>query len=792
MKKIIVALTLFASASVFANSPQESSVWQDVQANAISQLRDIVSKGGIKKRSLLLNTESLRARLTPFTGLASASGLAKLTKQLPKSIEIELPLANNEFIRVKAYESPILSQEMAEAHPEIKTWRVVGVDDPSVTGRIDFTQNGFHGLLTLADGDTVYIDPENEQGGNQYRVFSKKENASQFHKGFNCQVHHDHAVHAKAHPLDFAPRPLAAIPALDLKTYRLAVAGTGEYTASQGGTKASAYASMVTTINRVNEIYQRDIGIKLELVSGENLIYTNPATDPYTNQDASALVFENIENMDTNFGVDNFDIGHVFANGDIGGLAFVGVACLNQANVSATRTVNAIKAGGATGTSNPSGEIFSMEYVAHEIGHQLGASHTFNSSLNGCSGENRSASTAVEPGSGSTIMSYAGLCGNDDLQFNSEAMFHFASIDQINDYTRNDIGNTCGVNTATGNQNPEANAGIDIRIPSNTPFLLDGSATGGTTYSWDQIDVGTSSAVGVDTGNNAIIRSYLPSLNEDRYIPRLSDLFAGSTTIGETLPQTTRSLNFTYVVRDGLGGIGTDEKQISVTNTGTVFSVTSQSNDDTLQTGQIIQVDWNKANTDSDPISCANVDVLLLRENGVKNMLLAATDNDGSQSLVIPSSTPAMTDARIMVGCSDNSFFNISSGKIAVQNAVDNTPPVLTILGMNPIQIELDDSYIDAGATASDNFDANVTVTVTGLSAVNTSVAGEYKITYTATDIAGNTVSEERTIIVEDSSSDATNGSSSGGGGGSFGYLLMPLMILLGLRRPKPVRVKTK
>ena len=215
---------------------------------------------------------------------------------------------------------------------------------------------------------------------------------------------------------------------------------------------------MVTTINRVNQIYARDIGISLQLVSGEDLIYTNAATDPYTNNSsAAALVSDNITNM-TAYGNANFDLGHVFTRGSLGGLAYVGVACVNSANGGA---LTSAKAGGATGTSSPAGESFSIEYVAHEIGHQLGADHTFNSTQSGCGGGNRSGDTAVEPGSGSTIMSYSGLCGSDNIQSSSDAMFHFASISQINSYTRSGAGN-CGTNTSTGNQNPVANAGGSI------------------------------------------------------------------------------------------------------------------------------------------------------------------------------------------------------------------------------------------------------------------------------------------------------------------------------------------
>ncbi len=747
MKRVILTLSILSFSCVFSSTLEEPPVWQYFKESTQSQLRDIASKNIkatniINKQSLILDAELLKSRLSISTQNNLSPGSAKVVVEK----EIDLPLPNGDFVRVKAIDSPILSADMAERYPDIKTWRIIGVDDPAITGRIDFTSNGFHGILTLANGDSVFIDPDKKQAGNVYQTLSKKQNKSHFHNDFNCQVHDGHTINSSELLKQPAAKILASSPALNLKTYRLAVAGTAEYTASQGGTKSSAYASMVTTINRVNQIYQRDIGISLQLVSGEQLIYTNPATDPYTNNNANALVSENMANMNANFGVANFDVGHVFAQGALGGLAFVGVACLNNANTP-SGLVNAVKAGGATGTSNPQGEIFSIEYVAHEIGHQLGASHTFNSTKNGCGGANRTAETAVEPGSGSSIMSYSGLCGTDDLQYNSDAAFHFASISQINSYTRDDTGNTCGSDSSTGNQNPVANAGADIIIPANTPFILDGSSTGGSSFSWDQTDTGSASAVDVDTGNNAIIRTLLPSAEEDRYIPRLSDLFSGTNTIGEKLPQTTRELNFAYVVRDGLGGIGFDSKKINVTDTQSTFSIVSQSSAETLLTGQSIKVLWNTANTNTAPVNCNTVDIQLLRSNGVKNMLLPVTNNDGNQDLVIPAVTPTMSGARIMVGCSDNSFFNIGTGNITVQQGVaDTTAPVITVTGANPVNISQGSVYSDAGAIAVDNVDGTVTVSVSG--AVNTAVAGGYTITYTATDAVGNSATATRTVNV--------------------------------------------
>ncbi len=773
MKRIATLVSLLVCTSAFANplsntSPQ--SFWQDIEESALpieQQIKQLKSRGlqldkqPLKRRTLSLDENSFRQLLFSTNNSSFADGSsARSFRSKQAQIEIDLPLPNGEFVRLQVVDSPVLSEELALSHPEIKTWRVVGVDDPAISGRMDFTEKGFHGMLIMADGETIFIDPDKSQS-NTYHSLSKRENAAHFNLDFNCDVHGEHSVLSKTETRQLSAKTLkikelAQIPAKKLITYKLAIASTAEFTAKLGG-KSLAYSSIVTTVNRVNEIYQRDIGIKLQLVTGEQFVYTNATTDPYTNGDTRSLINENSRNLANNFGVDNFDIGHVFAQGSLGGLAYVGVACADAARISdpdnpgQTIILNGIKGGGATGITDPQGEIFSVDFVSHEIGHQLGAHHTFNSTKQYCGGGGRSSEAAVEPGSGSTIMAYSGLCDTDNLQNDADAMFHWKSIEQINDYTRvadpagYTNGSDCGVRTSTGQQ-LVVDAGGDNAIPLNTPFLLDGAAAGvNASYTWDQIDIGTASVVDDDRGNNAIIRALLPRANPDRYIPRLSDLFAGTNTLGESLPQTVRDVNFAFVVRDGNGGIGADFKKISTKST-TGFSVTSQSNNQTLSTTQTINVNWNVGGTNAAPINCNKVDIQLLRVNGVKNMLLADTNNDGSEQFDIPSSTPVMTDARIMVACSNQPFFQISAGNIAIQQSVDNTAPVITITGSTNIEIVKGLSYTDAGATATDDFDSIVSVITTGI--VDTTTLDTYTITYTATDNAGNTATATRTVTV--------------------------------------------
>lgn len=656
MKKIIGLLGLITCSNIYS-TPSIPEFWQDISKNV--QPVEIVGAQykrhqQFNKRELRLNENALKDYLTSNQESHSELSAAKPTRKI-----LELPLPNDEFVRVEVFDEDLLSKEIQERYPDTHAWKVIGVDYPSISGRIDITANGFHGMLTLENGDTVYIDPEGENNSGLYSSFSKQTNVDHFKTEFNCEVHDIEPLFGSHKHSPFASKVIAAAaPSKNLITYRLALAGTAEYTKSQGGTSASAYASMITTINRVNEIYQRDLGIKLQLVSDESIVYNSSSSDPYTNNSALSLVSENIENLNKIIGVENYDIGHVFAQGSLGGLSFAASICQEH-----------FKAGGVTGTPTPNGETFSVEYVAHEIGHQLGATHTFNSQQRSCGGNNRVQRTAVEPGSGSTIMSYSGLCGTDNIQTVSDAVFHWASINQITEYTSNATDSSCGIRTSTNHEDLTVDAQQDLDIPANTPFMLKGSKSGGVSYSWDQIDTGAASAVTEDLGENAIIRSLLPSSEPSRYIPSLQNLFEGTASVGETLPKTNRELNFAFSARGVKGGLDTDFKKISVTDTGASFKVLSHSFAQSLQQEQETSIEWDVAGTDLPPINCQHVDIQLIRQNGVKNILIANTPNDGYENTVIPSDTPDMQDARIMVACNNDSFFNISAAKLNIGTA---------------------------------------------------------------------------------------------------------------------------
>ncbi|WP_337865325.1 reprolysin-like metallopeptidase [Ignavibacterium sp.] len=569
---------------------------------------------------------------------------------------ITLPMPDGNFQKFKFWESPTMEPELQEKFPEIRTYTGQGIDDPYATLKMDFTPHGFHAMILSPNG-RVFIDPYAKGEIRYYISYYSKDYVKQ-NAVFECELlYHDEYVKPTYNFYESILTPTGP----QLRTYRLANAATGEYTQYHGGTVALGLAAVTTSVNRVNGVYEREVAIRMILVANNNLIiYTNPSTDPYTNSNVSLMLSQNISNLNTVIGSSNYDIGHVFSTGG-GGVAYLGCVCTSN------------KAGGVTGSSNPIGDPFDIDYVAHEMGHQFGANHTFNGNTGSCSG-NRNASTAYEPGSGSTIMAYAGICAPQNLQSNSDAYFHTISFDEIVAYTNFGSGNSCAQITNTGNNAPSITVPSGgFYIPKSTPFVLKGSATDpnsdALTYCWEEFDLGPAGDPNSPVGDAPIIRSFNPSSSNLRYIPQLNDLINNTSAYGVLLPTYSRNLKFRLTVRDNkAGGGGVDWRQVNFAVDGNSgpFIVTSPNAAVNWEGNSQQSVTWNVANTNLSPVNCANVRILLSTDGGYNfnDTILSSTANDGSELITVPNI--ATTQARIKVEAVGNIFFDISNSNFNI------------------------------------------------------------------------------------------------------------------------------
>lgn len=591
-----------------------------------------------------------------------------LLEQAPKEFSVDvrnsstvlsLPMPGGEMQSFAVVTSSLMPGSLAAKYPSIHSYLAQGLDDGTATARITVSNNGFHAMIISASG-TSYIDP--------YSINNASYCISYFKEDFyatNQKVRDSECVinNAQTNAKSMASGQSGDV----LRVYRSAIACTGEYAqfhANQSGDAAdvAALAAIVTTLDRVNLVFDREASLRLNLVENNDLIiYTNSTADPYSNSNAGAILGENQENIDDIIGNGNYDIGHVFSTG-AGGLASAGLCN------------NTFKAQGVTGTNAPIGDPFDIDYVAHEMGHQFGANHTFNGdSGNGnCGGGNRNPGTAYEPGSGTTILAYAGICEVNNVQQNSDDYYHTASFDEITSQTNGEGGaNDCAEQIETGNSIPVANAnpsGSDFTIPMNTPFELIGVGTDQNaddvlTYCWEQYDLGpVADDLDNASGNAPLFRSWSPAESSTRVFPRMSDIVAGTSTSAENLPHYARDMKFRLTVRDnnaGGGGVSYDQIQFSVSDQADAFSVNDIAED--WEYGNTYTIEWNIANTVAAPVSCETVNIYLSTDNGLTfdELLLAEAPNNGTADIICPNMVS--NETIIKVKANNNIFFNISN-----------------------------------------------------------------------------------------------------------------------------------
>ncbi len=637
-----------------------------------------------ERRSIPDIYETWELDLSEFKALVDKAPHESEKSPHHSEVILNIPNPDGEETRFKIVSFDMMEADLVAQFPDIGTWRGIAVDDPHQHIHLDWTARGLHASVR-GHGKDWFVDPYLWEDNRFYQSYFIEDYPAPS-TAWNCDQDPD----AKTGNY-FGPQLEIKVGDCQLRTYRLAVATTAEYSnfhgANNSGDAALVLAAVTTSVNRVNQVYEADLAMRMILIANQSAIfYYNPATDPYTNGSGGTMLGENQANIDAVIGTANYDIGHVFSTGG-GGVASLRSPC----------KVNS-KARGVTGQPSPVGDPFDIDYVSHEMGHQFGANHTQNNSCN------RNSSTAMEPGSASTIMGYAGIC-NPNVQNNSDDYFHGISVQEIANYMELGTGSSCATILNNPNGNPTVTAVPDYTIPVSTPFALTASASDPdgdpVTYHWEQFDNEVGAVMPPISTNTQgpMFRSFDPSPNPTRYFPRLSDLVSNTNFDWEELPSVGRSMDFRVTVRDYNGTYGcTTEDDMIVTTSGGAgpFVVNTPNTAVTWAAGASELVDWDVAGTNLAPINCPNVDILLSTDGGFTypTVLATAVTNNGQFFITVPNDLTS--NARIMVRCSDNIFFDISdtdftiSGSVPADFSLSAMPVSQTICqGINNVSYEV-------------------------------------------------------------------------------------------------------
>jgi subtilisin-like proprotein convertase family protein len=664
MHKIyLLALVFFISTTRLLAQQIAPSFWADIAE------QNIVNTGQfdrfifpVKSRTVTIDAQVLRDYLK--TAVTENTGLV-----------VSIPMPDGSSERFLVWEASMMHPDLQAKYPEIRCFTGKGVDDPYATIKLDITPQGFHAMTLGSLKGQVFIDPLFHGDATSALVYFKKDLQRTAEHAFEClqvaEAQSNMQEITLGTPTKRAPQPDMAGDCRK-RLYRLALSCTGEYASFHGGTKPLVLAAMNTSMNRVNGVYERDFAITMQLVpKNDTLIFLSAATDPFANTNGGTMLGQNQTTVTSRIGSANYDIGHVFSTGG-GGIAGFGVVCNNGS-----------KARGVTGSDTPIGDGFDIDYVAHEMGHQFGGSHCFNNSCGG----NIEPQTAMEPGSGSTIMAYAGICP-PNVQNNSDDYFHAISIQEIAAFVTTGIGNNCPVKTITGNNAPTVNNVPNYTIPKSTPFALtaigtdlDGNAL---TYCWEQMNQQSATMPPVSTSvNGPLFRSYDPTPSPTRYFPRLQDLVANTINTWEKLPSVARTMNFRVVVRDNnpIGGCNTEDN-VTVTVSGAAgpFAVTVPNTNIIWTVGEPQAVTWNVSGSDLAPVSCAKVKISLSTDGGFTYPIVLADTlpNNGSAMVSVPNNISST--CRVKVEGVGNIFYDISNVNFRIQAP---TAPTFVLVASN-------------------------------------------------------------------------------------------------------------
>lgn len=664
LKKILLILIVLPTL-IFA---QNDNYWTPIDSNTLDQ-KDIV-----KSKTIIENFDVYNLNIDVFKSKILQAPFR--FQEMHSDVLLTFPIGKDTYQTFKIYKAQTMSDELASKFPSITSY--VGISrDKKNSIRLTLTDQGLFGVASTKKG-SLYINPYT-RSGNEYQVYfrSDSKSVSNFECFYEEEIKKENLISNIT-----TSSTLADVDDSKLRNYRLAVATTGEYSQfhiTQSGNNGSTTAqqiqavmnAIVVTIDRVNEVFENDISATFTIVgNNDDLIYLNANTDPFSNFNDRALISQSQTTINNIIGNSNYDIGHTFSTGG-GGLAQLFSLCSSGS-----------KARGITGQSQPIGDPYAIDFVAHEIGHQFGANHTFNN----CGSTNLSA-TSVEPGSGSTIMAYAGICSGVNVQSNSDPYFHAVSIDEMYNYISNING--CAQETNLSNVAPIISPTPDYTIPKGTAFELTANATDANgdnlTYCWEQIDnQSTSAPPSSFSTQGAVFRSINPTESSTRSFPNMESVFNGDLSpTWEVVSIVSREYNFAVTVRDNniMGGQNSRDDMVVDVSTAGPFVVTSQ-NTGGIQYNQneTINITWNVAGTTGNGINCTLVNIYITFDDGeTLNLIGNNVPNTGSANVNTPIGIPS-NNARIKIKGVDNVFYAVNSTPFTITNTLSTNPIELSQL----------------------------------------------------------------------------------------------------------------
>ena len=635
-----------------------------------------------------------------------------------RALLLDLPMADGSMRNFKVVESPVMAPELTAKFPAIHTYSGIATDGSGTMVRLGVGYNGFHAFIF---GDDLGIQSVRPYADGQHSIYMSYKisdlPSDPATAEFICGTDDFESFlqHENTHSQQMEVAERGGAEPVQLKVYRAAIAAKGEYSVFHGGTKPLVLSAITVAMNFINAILERDFDVRYQLIPNNDLIiFLDPATDPYTGETVGDWMSQNPGAINPIIGLDNYDIGHVFSQYSTG----------DQVGVVSGRVCQLLTKGrGCSSAPSPNAEYFFL-VAAHEMCHQLSGGHSWNN----CPGAEIQIAeeTAFEPGSGTTIMSYAGSCGGgNNIQGDSDPYFHVGSIVQVRNFVATGDGNLCGETLPTNNNTPVAATDIPalgLYLPISTPFVLTGSGSDPDgdvlNYCWEQYDLGPSVQLGLPTGTAPSFRSFSPVPIPSRTFPRIQTVISNNPSNAEVLPTYNRLLTFRMTVRDnqtGGGGVDWVEVKMQSTTTAGPFRVTYPNELITWNVGENQIVTWDVANTDGSLVNCKSVNIHLSTDGGLTYpvMLASGVPNTGSYCIEVPNNVT--NNARIRVQADDHIFFDISNANFRIQQP---QTAGFSVCGVLKDQACLPNGYTtEINTSSAMGFNTPITLSIAGLPA---------------------------------------------------------------------------